>query len=120
MDFSIEESVPFSTFRPSTYRNATAIIAAASHMRIQFAEYRDKLFFVPENGIARSECAADCRSPEAGAKLELISLAAWFRARLATSLCAPPLRFCEALAQFTIIGDGPERQRLEEFADRVG
>ena len=43
-------------FARSTYRCATAIIAASSQTYAQFAAYRDKLFFVPENGIAASLC----------------------------------------------------------------
>src|SRR6516225_9455116 len=57
----------FMPFAGSTYRHAAAIIAATSHMRTQFAVHRDKLFFVPENGIARSMCVADTRRPEPGA-----------------------------------------------------
>src|SRR6059058_1268996 len=62
----------FLPFARSTYRDATAIIAASSQTYAEFAEYRDKLFFVPEPGIARSLCNGDLRSPEPGAKLELI------------------------------------------------
>ena len=43
-------------FARSTYRYATAIIAASSQTYAEFAAYRDKLFFVPEPGIARSLC----------------------------------------------------------------
>ena len=70
--FGVRKLYRFLPFARSTYRHAAAIIAASSHMRAEFAAYRDKLFFVPENGIARSLCVADSRSPEPGAKLELI------------------------------------------------
>ena len=52
-------------FARSTYRNAAAIIAASSQTCAEFAAYRDKLFFVPENGIARSLCFGEraVRSP---------------------------------------------------------
>src|SRR5215472_4659470 len=59
-------------FARSTYRHAAAIIAASSQTYAEFAEYRDKRFFVPEPGIARSQCFGDSRSPKPGAKLELI------------------------------------------------
>src|SRR6266699_1721825 len=59
-------------FARSTYRHAAAIIAASSQTYSEFAEYSDKLFFVPEPGIARSLCVADSRTSEPGAKLELI------------------------------------------------
>ena len=39
-------------FARSTYRHAAAIIAASSQTYSEFAEYRDKLFFVPEPGIS--------------------------------------------------------------------
>src|SRR5439155_3010710 len=71
-NFAIRKLHRFVPFARSTYRQAAAIIAATSHMRTQFAPYRDKLFFIPENGIARSLCCADSRTPHPGAKLQLI------------------------------------------------
>src|SRR5262245_54237461 len=59
-------------FARSTYRHAAAIIAASSATYAEFAEYSDKLFFVPEPGIARSLCYTDSRSPKPGARLDLI------------------------------------------------
>jgi hypothetical protein len=43
-------------FARATYRYAAAIIAASSQTYAEFAGYRDKLFFVPENGISPSLC----------------------------------------------------------------
>ena len=43
-------------FARSTYRHATAIVAASSQTYSEFAAYRDKLFFVPEPGIGPSSC----------------------------------------------------------------
>src|SRR5207245_3365538 len=51
----------FLPFARSTYRNAAAIIAASSQTYTEFARYRDKLFFVPEPGIARSLCSENSR-----------------------------------------------------------
>src|SRR6266496_646646 len=59
-------------FARSTYRHAGAIIAASSQTYAEFAAYPDKLFFVPEPGIARTLCLDDSRILEPGAKLELI------------------------------------------------
>src|SRR5215469_13127135 len=56
-------------FARSTYRDATAIIAASSQTYAEFATYGDKVFFVPEPGISGSQCARDSRRPEADAKL---------------------------------------------------
>ena len=103
-------------FVRSTYRHAEAIIIASYHMRSQFDAYRDKLFFIPENGIASSLCSADSRNPEPGAKLKLIFVGGFVPRKacyLGLRAAAPLLR--ENLAHFTLIGDGPERGRLEEL-----
>ncbi len=60
----------FFPFARSTYRHATAIIAASSQTYAEFSAYRDKLFFVPEPGVARSLCSDDTRNPEPGSKLD--------------------------------------------------
>ena len=106
----------FLPFARSTYRNATAIIAASSQTYAEFAEYRDKLFFVPEPGIARSLCNGDSRSPEPGAKLELIFVGGLIPCKacdLGLRAAAPLLR--SDLARFGVVGDGPERTRLEQL-----
>src|SRR5438094_1545382 len=59
-------------FARSTYRHAAAIIAASSQTYSEFAEYSNKLFFVPEPGIARSLCYGDSLTPARRAQLELI------------------------------------------------
>ncbi len=103
-------------FARSTYRHAKAIIAGSSQTYSEFAAYCDKLFFVPEPGIGRSLCVADSRRPEPGAKLELIFVGALVPRKacdLALHGAAPLLR--SDLAHFTVVGDGPERSRLEEL-----
>ncbi len=111
----------FMPFSRSTYRNAAAIIAASSQTCAEFAAYRDKLFFVPEPGIARSLCFGDARSPEPGAKLELIFVGGLIPCKacdLALRAAAPLLR--NDMARFTVVGDGPERSRLEQLAKSLG
>ena len=108
-------------FARSTYRHAAAIIAASSQTYSEFAAYRDKLFFVPEPGIGRSLCSGDSRSPEPGAKLELIFVGGLVPRKacdLALRAAAPLLR--SDLARFTVVGDGPERNRLEQLARSLG
>jgi glycosyltransferase involved in cell wall biosynthesis len=115
---SCYRSLPFAR---STYRNAAAIIVASSHMRAEFAAHRDKLFLIPENGIARSLCSVDSRSPDPNAKLELIFVGGLVRRKacyLALRAAAQILR--ENLARFTVIGEGPEQNRLEELARSFG
>lgn len=108
-------------FARSTYRHAAAIIAASSQTYAEFAAYRDKLFFVPENGISRSLCSDDPRSPEPGAKFELIFVGGLIPCKacdLALRAAAPLLR--SGLARFTALGDGPERNRLEQLVRSLG
>jgi glycosyltransferase involved in cell wall biosynthesis len=108
-------------FARSTYRHAAAIIAASSQTYAEFAAYRGKLFFVPEPGIGRSLCSGDSRSPGPGVKLELIFVGGLVPRKacdLALRAAAPLLR--SDLAGFTVIGDGPERDRLEQLAGSLG
>src|SRR5207244_10094740 len=96
-------------------------IAASSQTYSEFAEYGDKLFFVPEPGIARSLCYGDSRSPARGAKLELIFVGGLVPRKacdLALRAAAPLLR--SDLARFTVVGDGPERNRLEQLTRSLG
>jgi glycosyltransferase involved in cell wall biosynthesis len=108
----------FLPFARSTYRRAAAIIAASSQTYSEFsAAYSDKLFFVPEPGIGPSVCSVESRSSEPGAKLELIFVGGLVPIKacdLALRAVAPLLR--ADLACFTVVGDGPERNRLEQLA----
>src|SRR5207248_3180388 len=108
-------------FARSTYRHAAAIIAASSQTCAEFAAYSDKLFFVPEPGIGLSLCLGDSRSPEPGAKLELIFVGGLVPRKacdLALRAAASLLR--SDLARFTVMGDGPERERLEQLTRSLG
>jgi glycosyltransferase involved in cell wall biosynthesis len=108
-------------FARSTYRNAAAIITASSQTYSEFIAYRDKLFFVPENGIARSVCFGDARSPQPGTRLELLFVGGLVPRKacdLALRAAAPLLR--NDFARFTVIGDGPERSRLEQLVKSLG
>lgn len=111
----------FLPFARSTYRHASAIIAASSQTYAEFAEYSQKLFFVPEPGISPAQCFDDSRSHEPGAKLELVFIGGLVPRKacdLALRAAAPLLR--SDLAQFTVVGDGPERNRLEELTRSLG
>jgi glycosyltransferase involved in cell wall biosynthesis len=108
-------------FARSTYGKAAAIIAASSQTYAEFAAYHDKLFFVPEPGVSSSFCSDDSRSPEPGAKLELIFVGGLMPCKacdLALRAAAPLLR--SDLARFTALGDGTERNRLEQLAISLG
>jgi len=111
----------FLPFAKSTYRRAAAIIAGSSQTYAEFAGYRDKLFFVPENGVSRSLCAETVRRSRRDGKLELIfvgNLVPYKACDLALRAAAPFLR--SDLARFTVAGDGPERERLEQLAESLG
>jgi glycosyltransferase involved in cell wall biosynthesis len=103
-------------FARSTYRYAAAIIGASSQTCAEFAEHSNKLFFVPEPGISRSMCSPDSRDPTARTKIELIFVGGLVPRKacdLALRASAPLLR--ADLARFTVIGDGPERNRLQQL-----
>lgn len=111
----------FMPFARSTYTRAAAIIAGSSQSYAEFSAFRDKMFFLPENGVDRSHCSRPAASPNRAAKLELIFLGSLIPLKacdLALRGAAPLVK--EGLARFTIVGDGPERQRLEELTRSLG
>jgi glycosyltransferase involved in cell wall biosynthesis len=111
----------FLPFARSTRRYTAAIIAGSSHTHSEFAAYRDKLFYVPENGLSRSLCSDNSRGSDREGKLQLIfvgGLVAYKACDLALRAAAPLLR--NDSARFTVIGDGPERNRLEQLARSLG
>jgi glycosyltransferase involved in cell wall biosynthesis len=108
-------------FARSTYRHAAAIIAASSQTYSEFAAYRDKLFYVPEPGIDRSLCFGEARNPEPGARCELLFVGGLVPRKacdLALRAAAPFLQ--SNLAHFMVVGDGPERSRLEQLVKSLG
>jgi glycosyltransferase involved in cell wall biosynthesis len=110
----------FLPFAKSTYHRAAAIIAGSSQTYAEFAGYSDKLFFVPENGVSRSMCSGTTRHSRRDGKLELIfvgNLVPFKACDLALRAAAPFLR--GGLARFTVVGDGPERERLEQLAESL-
>lgn len=111
----------FMPFARSTYRHATAIIAGTSQTYAEFAAYREKLFFLLENGVSSSLCSGAERSLERNDKLELIFVGGLVPAKacdLALRAAASLLR--TGLAHFTVVGDGPERDRLERLTRSLG
>jgi glycosyltransferase involved in cell wall biosynthesis len=111
----------FMPFAGSTYRDAAAIIAASSQTYAEFAQYRSKLFFVPEPGIARSLCVENSRAQNPASKLDLIFVGGLIPCKacdLGLRAAAPLLQ--KGLARFTILGDGPERTHLEQLAGSLG
>jgi glycosyltransferase involved in cell wall biosynthesis len=119
--FRLRDFYRFLPFARSTYRHAAAIVAGASQTYGEFAPYRDKLFFLLENGVSHSLCSHSLRTSERNGKLELIFVGGLVPIKgcdLALRAAAPLLR--DDLARFTVVGDGPERDRLEELARTLG
>jgi glycosyltransferase involved in cell wall biosynthesis len=115
---SLYRYLPFSR---STYRDAAAIITASSQTYSEFATYREKLFFVPENGVSRSMLESNPYRPKATDKLELIFVGGLVpRKACDLALRGAALLLRDGLARFTVVGDGPERSRLEQLATTLG
>jgi glycosyltransferase involved in cell wall biosynthesis len=111
----------FLPFARSTYRRAAAIIAGSSQTYAEFATYREKLFFTPENGVSLSLCSGALARTQGDRKLELIFIGGLIPLKacdLALRGAAPFLR--GNLAHFTVVGDGPERSRLERLTSSLG
>lgn len=110
-------------FARSTYRDATAIIAASSQTYSEFADaYSDKLFFIPEPGIARNLCQVDSRAHSDGSgRLEMVFVGYLIPCKacdLALRAAAPLLQ--NDLAHFTVVGDGPDRAKIEDLVKSLG
>jgi len=119
--FSLRSLYRFLPFARSTYRHASAIIAASSQTYSEFGVYGDKMFFIPEPGIETSLCVSDSRNSAASGKLELIFVGGLTPRKacdLALRGAAPLLR--NGLAHFIVVGDGPEQDRLEQLARSLG
>lgn len=109
-------------FARSTYGRAAAIMAGSSQTYAEFSEYGEKLFFVAENGVRSEFCSGtEVRHSHRDDRLELIFLGAL----VPYKACDLALRGAAAIlrtgaAHFTIVGDGPERSRLEELTESLG
>ncbi len=107
-------------FARSTYRNAAAIIAASSHTYSEFSTFRDKLFFIPENGVSEDICSDRIREGDGQGKMELIFVGGLIPCKgcdLAIRAAAPLLR--TGASRLRILGDGPERLRLESLVKEL-
>jgi glycosyltransferase involved in cell wall biosynthesis len=108
-------------FARSTYGNAAAVIVASSQTYAELAAYSDKLFFIPENGVSMSLCSGNQRSSEPIGKLQLIFVGGLVPRKacdIALRAAADLLR--SDMADLSILGDGPERERLEHLAQSLG
>ena len=60
----------FLPFARATYNNAAAIVAGSSQTYAEFVQHQEKVFFLPENGLTRSQCDS-VRAPGRAHRLEL-------------------------------------------------
>jgi len=96
-------------------------MAGSSHAYAELSVHHEKLFFVPENGIDSSICFPGLRNRKTDGKLELIFIGSLIPLKacdLALRGAAFLLR--DNLANFTVVGDGPERKRLEKLTRTLG
>lgn len=111
----------FMPFSRSTYRRASAIITGSSQTYSEFASHREKLFFVPENGLSRVLLDSATPRGQRNGKLELIyvgRLVPYKAPDIAVRAAAGLVR--QGLSTLTIVGDGPERAGLGQLADTLG
>lgn len=106
----------------STDRSASAIIAGSSTTWTEFSRHVGKLFFIPENGIR--EDMIQTREPRAQRDPPPLALVCVGRlvpikaCDIVLKAAAPLLR--SGRASLRLIGDGPERERLETLTASLG
>ncbi len=105
----------------STYRNASAIIAASTHTMAELGPYRRPTIYIPENGIDTELFHSDLRSPAAGEPLRAVfvgRLVPYKGCDIAIEGSAELLR--SGKLTLDLIGDGPEMPSLREIVRRLG
>ena len=118
---SFRDLYRFLPFSRSTFQYAKAIIAGSSHTYAELKRYHDKMFFIPENGLSASVLESVSSKPVNTGVLELC-----YVGRLVPyKACDIAVRSAAALlkartARLTIVGDGPERQNIEQLARELG
>ena len=112
----------FMPFSRSTYRNAAAIIAASSQTYAEITCVPRQAFLCSGDwrrsfALVPTSRAVSIQTP----KLEMIFVGGLIPCKgcdLALRAAAPLLR--NGLAHFSVVGDGPERGRLEQLARTLG
>ncbi len=111
----------FMPYARSTYKEARAIIAGSSQTCSEFSAYQDKVFFIPENGITPDMIQQRRAMAVTTKPLQLLfvgRLVPYKACDLAIKGAAELLR--AGRAHLTIVGDGAEREGLQELARKLG
>ncbi len=106
-------------FARSTYRNAAAVIVASSQTYSEFSKYRDKLFYIPENGVSSSMLSNEVRGRDPRGKLRLIFVGGLVPCKACDLALRASASLLKQGASLTILGDGPERENLENLAKHL-
>lgn len=119
--YSLRRLYRFLPLVRSTYRRAAAIIAGSSHTYEEFAEHKEKLFFLPENGIDAPLSSDGTLERGPARKIELIFVGALVpRKSCHLALRGAAQLLQKGLGRFTVVGDGPDRSRLEALVRSLG
>ena len=105
-----------------SYRRLAGVIAGSRHTQSETPEgFRGQRLYMPENGIdpAKFQLAAGWTPP--GERFQFVSVGRLvpykgFHLTLQAMAASPVLRECD----FVIIGDGPEKERLQTLAAELG
>ena len=106
----------------SSYRRLAAVIAGSRHTATETpADFSGKKFYMPENGIdpSRFRIADEWTAPNGRFRFVAVGRLVpykGFHLTLQAMARSAVLKNCD----FTIIGDGPEKERLQEMAKQLG
>jgi glycosyltransferase involved in cell wall biosynthesis len=100
-------------------RDAAAILIGSHATWQQFAAHRERCVYLPENGIDPSRFPApEARSPERPLRVAFVGrLVPYKGADMLLEAATPLVR--EGMISIDVIGDGPERDRLERIVSEA-
>lgn len=106
----------------STYRKAAGVIAGSRHTTGEVpASFRGRRFYLPENGIDPARFPVADEWPEPTGRFRFITIGRLVPYK-GTDMTLEAMRGSPELAncELTVVGDGPERERLERLAQEHG
>lgn len=110
-----------------SYRLASRVLAGSRHTERSLMEWfdlsEDKVVWMPENGVADSFFGQPIRRAGGEGALQLLfagRLVAYKGADMVIEAAAEAQARLKGGVELSIVGDGPERARLEDLAKRIG